>query len=176
MYNSGDILLYETTAPHWSNILAQGIRLVVGNKVIHVAVYICPFQDKHIILEALDGGVFVKVISDIINRDNGLHLYGIASLPDITFNTEALLTVACNYDSCSYGYLTDINILFQHGKCLLFPKLPWTIWFKSKNGFICSEIAQIVLKILNPALTFPKIPALTEPNDYLVAPWTVKKV
>jgi hypothetical protein len=48
---------------------------------------------------------------------------------------------------------------------------------KSKDGFICSEVCQRVLETLllenHIALPFLKEANLTEPDDYLVAPWKV---
>ena len=65
-------------------------------------------------------------------------------------------------------------------KTKLFPKKPWTVWFKSKKGYICSEVVlhvtQDVLQLYNMPIPFKKIPALTEPDDYLSSPWKVTEL
>ena len=165
----GQVLLYSSPHLKFNNILANGIRLIEGNKVIHVSLYL----GNNFIIEALSDGVKIKYLSDLVNRDNGMVLYGISSLPNFMPTFDILTLFANIFINKPYGYLTDINILFQHGKCLLFPKKPWTVWFKSQNGFICSELILSILVNFN--LKFPKIPALTEPDDFLSAPWVVTK-
>ena len=169
-FNPGDVLLY--TSPHlkFKYLLAHGIRLVEGSQIIHVAIYL----DNNFIIEALDGKVQIKYLPELINRTNGMVLYGTATLSNTSIVYQDIYAIASLFNNKPYGYLTDINILFQHGKCLLFPKKPWTVWFKSRNGYMCSETALLIYQALGNK--FPKLACLTEPNDLLKAPWTVTKI
>lgn len=170
-FNPGDVLLYASPYLKFNDILAHGIRLVEGSQVIHVAVYL----DNNTIIEALNGKVSITYLSDLVNRTNGMVLYGVATLPDTSIKYQDIYAIASLFNNKPYGYLTDINILFQHGKCLLFPNKPWTVWFKSKKGYICSELALLIYQaLLNKP--FPKLACLTEPDDFLKFPWTVKKL
>jgi len=181
----GDILLYTSPGLKFSNLISNGIRLVEGNKVIHVAVYLGSNAKGHAIVEALPDGVKIKSLSntDIYNRvdnhANGLTLYGIARLPNMEVSSKntVFAVSAAKYSQSPYGYLTDVNIFLQHGKTKVFPKKPWTVWCKSKKGYICSEVAQLVvgdvLELNNIPLPFKKIACLTEPDDFLYYPWQV---
>lgn len=173
MFAPGDILLYEPNAFTFQNLIPEGIRLVEGNKVVHVAVYIGLASTGFYIIEAMTDGVHLKVIPDLINRSNGFKLYGTASLPNQKFNFTDLWSEAHKYDDKPYGYLTDGNLLLQHGMSRLFPNRPWQVWFKSKKGFICSELALLIISKFCNNFTFPKVPALTEPDDFLKSPWVV---
>ena len=185
MFGPGDILLYTAPTLKLSNLIAKGVGLVEGNKVHHVAIYLGADDKRHTILEALSDGVKIKTLDDncIYTRTDGkamgFTLYGFSKLPKIqvSVGNNVFAFSAAKYDGSSYGYLTNINILLQHGKCRLFPKKPWTIWFKSKKGLICSEVAQLVIKdvldLYKMDLPFKKEAALTEPDDYLYAPWEV---
>ena len=70
------------------------------------------------------------------------------------------------------------NILFKSR--LLVPKKSWSSWCKSKKGYICSEVTQLVieetLRREGINFTFPKIACLVEPDDYLSFPWQVKVI
>ncbi len=180
----GDILLYTAPALQFSNIIPKLIRLVEGSQVEHVAIYL-GYNKGHVILEALSDGVKIKTLSDTeiytrtIKPANGFVLYGVSRLQNIEVSSKnTVFTIsAAKYNQSPYGYLTDINMLLQHGKCILFPKKPWTVWFKSKKGYICSEVAQLtmgdVLELNNIPLPFKKIACLTQPSDYLYEPWQV---
>jgi len=172
MFKPGDVLLYESTGLTFKNLIAEGIRLITGNKVIHVAFYWGKKGDEHTIIEALGSvGVDVKELTDesIVNHPDGFRLFGVARLEDIP--TVAYKTY--DYIGSPYGYLTITNLMFQHGKTRLFPKKPWTTWFKSKEGYICSELCQLIVEDALPDFKFPKQAHLVEPDDYLSAPWKV---
>lgn len=187
MFNPGDILLY--TAPHlkFSTLITNGIRLIEGSPVEHVAVYLGSSSAGHQIIEALSDGVRIKILTKegIFNRVDGtaagFKLYGYSRLPNLQVEaTNKVFAIsAARYDLFSYGYLTDLNLFLQHGKTRLFPKMPWTVWFKSKKGYICSEVAQLVvgdvLELNHIDLPFKKIACLTEPDDFLQEPWAVTK-
>ena len=187
LFNPGDVLLYTSPGLSFSNIISSCIRLIQGNEIIHVALYLGANYEGHIILEALVDGVKIKTLSDreLYNRTikpaDGLVLYGIARLPNIQVslgNTVFALSAA-KYNLSPYGYLTDLNLFFQHGMGRLFNK-KWKLWFKSKKGYICSEVAQLavgdVLTLFSVPLPFKKEAALTEPDDFLSDPWKVIKV
>jgi hypothetical protein len=185
MFNPGDILLYTSPGLKFNNLISNGIRLIQGSKVSHVALYVGANERGHVILEALSDGVNLKTLvgDEIYNRKlkpaDGLTLCGIARLPNIkvSLGNTVFAIASAKYTQSPYGYLTDVNILLQHGKTRIFPKKPWTVWFKSKKGYICSEVAmhviQDVLQLYNMPIPFKKIPALTEPDDYLIDPWEV---
>jgi hypothetical protein len=180
MFKPGDVLLY--TAPAWkfSNIIPRLIRLATGNKVTHVAVYLGPNDKGHVILDALASGVKLKVLSEteLYDRKDDFKLCAIASLTEcaILEKSSVFMYSAAKYSRTSYGYLTIFNLLLQHGKGRLSNK-PWSVWFKSKNGYICSEVSQLViedvLRLNQIPIPFKKPAALTEPDDYLSAPWKV---
>ena len=172
--NPGDVLLYKCPGSlELSNIFAHGIKLIEGNEIIHVALLIGFTFDHYVILEALENGVRIKWVKDVINRDNGLVLDRIATIPNFQFDSKKLYAIASEFDGKPYGYLTDLNILLQHGKSRLFPNKEWTVWFKSKNGHMCSETTQLVYEALG--MHFQKLAALTEPDDYLSTPWITNK-
>lgn len=180
LFSPGDVLLYQAPAIKLSNTFPELIRLITGNKVIHVALYL-GYNNGHVILEALSDGVNIKTLgnTEIYDRVNGFKLYGISRLPNISIssNNIVFMVAAAKYNKSPYGYLTILNLLFQHMKTRIFPKLPWTVWFKSKHGYICSEVSRLVLQdvleINNIKLPFLKPAAVTEPDDYLAAPWKV---
>ena len=181
MFKPGDILLYTAPALKFDNIVPRLIRVITGNKVTHVAVYLGMINESHIVIEALSDGVKIRTYSDkgIRDREDDFKLYGIAKLPNLDINpkNKTFAVAASSYTQVPYGYLTILNLLLQHGRGWIFPKKPWTVWFKSKRGYICSEVAQLViadvLKLNNINITFPKPAAVTEPDDYLVSPWKV---
>lgn len=187
MFQPGDVLLYTAPPLTFKNLISHGIRLVQGSQVEHVAIYLGANDTGHIILEALSDGVNLKTLSDseiytrTIKPADGFVLYGIARLPDmkVSLSNKVFVLSAAKYDKAPYGYLTDVNILFQHGMGRLFNKT-WKVWFKSKKGYICSEVAQLVVEdvfnLFNIPLPFKKIACLTEPDDYLKEPWAVIKV
>lgn len=182
MFKPGDILLYQAvSALKFSTIIPRIIQLITGNKITHVALYLGCINGNHIILDALANGILVKSLSntEIYNRKDDFKLYGISQL-DIEIPITNIMIEACIYSRKPYGFATIFNLLFQHGKTRLYPTKPWTTWFKSKNGYICSEVCQRVLENLlienNIKLPFIKESNLTEPDDYLVAPWKVTEV
>ena len=175
MFNPGDVLLYEAPAWQFKNFFAKCIQLIQGNDVIHVALYLKPSGSNHIILEALTDGVKIKTMStnELRNRSNGFVLFGTSRLKENSscFDAGMVFIDSFVYNGRSYGFLTDFNLFLQHGKTKLFKKLPWTVWFHSKDKYICSEVTQLVLESVleynlkpNP---FPKKACLTEPDDYL---------
>lgn len=170
MYKSGDVLLYESTGLTFKNLIAESIRLITGNRVIHVAFYWGTRGERHTIVESLGSvGVDVKELTDeeLVNHPDGFRLFGISRLegaPMVVYKTY-------DYIGSHYGYLTIINLMFQHGKTRLFPKRPWTTWFKSRDGYICSELCQLIVEQAIPDYKFPKLAHLVEPDDYLTAPW-----
>jgi hypothetical protein len=180
MFKPGDILLYQAeSALKFSTIIPKLIQLSTGNTVTHVALYLG--QDNkgnHVILDALANGILVKSFSEeeIFTRKDSFRLHGIATL-DIEIPTVNLMIEACVYSRKPYGFVTILNLFLQHGKTLLYPDKPWTTWMKSKNGYICSEVCQRVLENLmhenHITPPFVKEANLTEPDDYLVAPWKV---
>jgi hypothetical protein len=171
MFQPGDILLYHAEALKISNIVPRLIRLITGNKVTHVALYLGEVDKKHIILDALSNGIYIKEMSNIINRDDDFNLYGIARLPIEKDLYGRFYDEALKFNNKPYGILTIINLLFQHGKTV-FTNKEWTTWFKSKKGYICSEVCQLVYEnVVN--TQFPKKANLTEPDDYLTNPWKV---
>lgn len=184
MFSPGDILLYTSPGLKFTNLISNGIRLVQGNKVCHVAIYLGANDYGHVILEALTDGVKLKTLvgDEIYTRTEkpakGLVLYGVAKLPSIrvSLGNNVFILAAAKYNLYPYGYLTDLNLLFQHGMGRLFNK-KWKLWFKSKEGYICSEVAQLViqdvLKLYSMPVPFKKIAALTEPDDFTKAPWEV---
>jgi hypothetical protein len=180
MFRPGDVLLYTATAWKFSNIIPRLIRVVTGNKVTHVSVYLGANEYGHVILDALSNGVKLKVMKEdeLFDRKDDFKLYGIASLLECEAfsKSSVFMYAAAKYSSTSYGYLTAFNLFLQHGKGRFFNK-PWSIWFKSKRGFICSEVNQLViedvLRLNNIPTPFKKPAALTEPDDYLVSPWKV---
>ena len=187
LFNPGDVLLYTSPGLKFSNLISNGIRLVQGSEIIHVALYLGANFNGHIIIEALTDGIKIKTLSDkelhnrTIKPADGLVLYGIARLPKIQVSlANTIFAVAAEkYTPAPYGYLTDLNLFFQHGMGRLFNKT-WKMWFKSKKGYICSEVAQLVVgDVLNSfhiPLPFKKVACLTEPDDFLKSPWKVTKV
>jgi len=173
MFSTGDVLLYTAPRLTFANLVPRLIRLVTGNKIVHVALYIEPeINDKHFILEALFDGVYIKAYSEaeLYERMNGFKLYGVARLPNVTVNANALVSFAMRYNNKKYGILTILNLLLQHGKTRLFPRKKWSVWFKSKDAYTCSELTQLALEeYFNPA----KAAALVEPDDYLGKPWKI---
>ncbi|MCI4435893.1 MAG: hypothetical protein JHC33_03675 [Ignisphaera sp.] len=180
MFKPGDVLLYTAPALKFSNIIPRLIRLATGNKVTHVAVYLGTNEYGHVILDALSNGVKLKVMSEseIFDRKDDFKLYAISRLPECEAfsKSSVFMFSAAKYANTHYGYLTILNILLQHGKGRLFNK-PWSVWFKSKKGYICSEVCQLViedvLRLNKIRVPFTKIAAITEPDDYLSAPWKV---
>ncbi|MCI4435820.1 MAG: hypothetical protein JHC33_03295 [Ignisphaera sp.] len=180
MFKPGDILLYQAeSALKFSTIIPKLIQLSTGNEVTHVALYLGKDPSgNHLVLDALADGILIKSFSDneIFSRKDSFRLHGIASL-DIEIPTVNLMIEACVYSRKPYGFVTILNLFLQHGKTLLYPNKPWTTWMKSKTGFICSEVCQRVLEnLLNENHIIPpflKEANLTEPDDYLVAPWKV---
>ncbi len=178
MFKPGDILLYQATANKLSNIIPKCIQLITGNKVTHVSLYLGTSYGSHIILDALANGILIKTFteSELHNRKDGFNLYGIASL-DVDIDVSKILLEASNYSRKPYGFVTIFNLFLQHGKTRIFPKKQWTAWCKSRNGHICSEVSQLVLENVllqnNIKPPFVKPANLTEPDDYLVAPWRV---
>ena len=173
MFSTGDVLLYTAPRLTFANLVPRLIRLVTGNKVTHVALYIDTDEDNtHIILEALFDGVYIKILSEaeLYERMNGFKLYGTARLPDVTINPNTLASFAMRYNQKKYGLLTILNLLLQHGKTRLFPKKEWSVWFKSKDAYTCSELTQLALEeYFKPT----KAAALVEPDDYLGSPWKI---
>ena len=173
MFSPGDVLLYEAPSLTFANLVPRLIRLVTGNKVTHVALYIEPeLDDNHFILEALFDGIAIKTISEaeLYNRLNGFKLKGVARLPNVIVNRNALASFAIRHNNKKYGLLTILNLLLQHGKTRLFPKKEWSVWFKSKDAYTCSELTQLALEeYFKPT----KAAALVEPDDYLGSPWKI---
>lgn len=180
MFISGDVLLYS--APNWKfiTIFPKLIQLITGNKVTHVALYlgIKEGTDLHLILEALDNGVYIKAFTEeeLHTRSNGFILCGVARLPQLPQNVIALWPAA-KYTTKPYGILTILNLLCQHGKTRIFPKKSWSVWFKSKNAYICSEVTQLVLedilRVAQVKYTFNRPACLVEPDDYLSSPYEI---
>lgn len=169
MFQPGDVLLYQAEALKVSNIIPRLIRLITGSKVTHVSLYLGEVNQKHIILDALSDGVYIKEMSNILNREDDFNLYGIARLPMDKDLYGRFYDIAQAFNNKPYGILTIINLLLQHGKALITNK-EWTTWFKSKRGYICSEVCQLVIKTAVD-VTFDKPSNLTEPDDYLKYPW-----
>ena len=182
MFKPGDVLLYQAPAWKFSNIIPKLIQFITGNKVTHVALYLGCSLDGHLVLDALAGGILIKTMSEfeLWSRKDDFTLYGIARLPE-THNINParafIILEAAKYSRKSYGFLTILNLLLQHGKTRLFPSKAWTTWFKSQDAYICSELCQIVLedvfvevKLKSP---FMKESNLTEPDDYLSYPWQI---
>ena len=184
MFKAGDILLYQAPAWKLSNLIPKGIQLITGNKVTHVALYLAPSTTGHNILDALSSGISMKNLTDaeIYTRPDDFRLYGIARLPVTVTepNTSSFLWAASKYTGKKYGYKTIFNLLLQHGKTRLFPKKPWTVWFKSKDAHICSEVSQLAIedafRLAQVKFTFAKLACLVEPDDYTVSPWVVTRV
>lgn len=178
MFKPGDILLYKSEpALKFSTVIPKLIQLSTGNNVTHVALYLGTVPGGYLVLDALAGGILLKTLSgdEIYKRKDGFILYGIASL-DIDIPYSNLLREAVKYSRKPYGFITIFNLLLQHGKTRLFPDKSWTTWMKSKDGYICSEVCQLVLEsVLQEYIKPPFIKKanLTEPDDYLVAPWKV---
>jgi hypothetical protein len=157
--------------------------LATGNKVTHVAVYLGTNNDGHVILDALSKGIKIKVVPEawLYDRSDDFKLYGIARLPNMEqfSKTSVFMYSAAKYAESSYGYLTILNLLLQHGMGKFFNK-SWTIWFKSKRGYVCSEVSQLViedvLRLNQLKSPFKKLATITEPDDYLTDPWKVIKV
>ena len=170
----GDVLLYKCQTLQFKTLIPEAIRFITGNTIVHVALYIRASNDNHIILEALTDGVNIKVVTtaELYSRGNGLILFGVSKLKVFNnFDSNLLFEKATPYNGLPYGYLTDFNLFLQHGKSRVFPNKPFTFWVKSKHGYICSEVTQLVLeqnlnfnKISSP---FTKLAGLTEPDDYL---------
>lgn len=174
MFLPGDILLYDAPAIRFNNIIPRLIRLITGNRVTHVALYLGELRGKHIILDALSDGIYVKDMDDIVSRDDGFKLYGISRLENQS-HSGMYLTLAQQYNKSPYGILTILNLLLQHGYGRLFPHRAWKTWFRSEKGYICSEVCQLVVEDVE-SIKFPKPANLTEPDDYLSYPWIVTKV
>jgi hypothetical protein len=185
MFKPGDVLLYEA-APAWklANIIPKLIRLITGNKITHVALYLGTNENGHVILDALSNGIKIKTMSEIELYDRHMDdfkLYGIASLPNLKIDPSntVFMYVAAKYALHPYGFKTIFNLLLQHGMGRLFNK-PWKIWFKSKRGYICSEVTQLVmedvLRLNQINILFTKNASLTEPDDYLSSPWVVNVI
>lgn len=181
MFKPGDVLLYQAPAWKLSNLIPKTIQLITGNKVTHVALYLGPSYDGHNILDALSEGIFMRSLTEaqIYNRKDDFKLYGIARLSTTVndTNVSAFLWSASKYTTKKYGYKTIFNLLLQHGKTRLFTKKPWTVWFKSHDAYICSEVTQLAIedafRLNQIKFKFPKVACLVEPDDYLSAPWEV---
>jgi hypothetical protein len=172
VFNPGDVLLY--TAPAWkfSNIIPKLIRLITGNKITHVALYINQEGNKHIILDVSTKGIYTLSMTEaeLYNRVDDFCLAGIARLNNLQLPLEQdkLRTATSYFFGKKYGYLTILNLLLQHGMGRLFNK-EWKIWFKSNDAYICSESTQLVYEKMG--FIFNKPACLVEPDDYLSAPW-----
>jgi hypothetical protein len=184
MFKPGDVLLYEAPAWKFSNIIPRLIRLITGNKIIHVALYLGTNEEGHVILDALSNGIKIKTMSEIELYDRHIDdfkLYGIASLPSLKIDPTNMvfMYVAAKYAPRPYGFKTIFNLLLQHGMGRFFNK-PWKIWFKSKRGYICSEVTQLVmedvLRLNQINIPFTKNASVTEPDDYLSSPWVVNVI
>lgn len=171
-FKPGDVLLYEVPGTGIYTIVPKLIRLCTGNKIVHVALYIGMDRGNHLILDAQAYGIRIMAFQDIINRPDGFKLSAVANLECIDKPAYDYLEVAYNYCEKPYGILTIFNLFLQHGKTRLFPKSKWSTWFKSKKGYICSEVCQLVVEEVLET-KFPKPANLTEPDDYLSAPWKV---
>lgn len=175
MLKPGDVLLY--TAPAWkfSNLIPKVIQLITGNKVTHVALYIGVEGEKHIILDALADGVNTKIMSEaeLYNRLDDFVLLKVARLSDshLPIDPTGIVLATSKYVRKKYGFLTILNLFFQHGKTRLFPNKKWTVWFKSNDAYICSQVVQLVYESLG--YVFDKDAALVEPDDYLSEPWNI---
>ena len=184
MFQPGDVLLYTAPALKFDNIVPRFIRVITGNKVTHVAVYLGMVNENHLVVEALSDGIKIRTYSEttIADRKDDFKLYGIARLPnlEVDFKNKIFAVSAAKYTHAPYGYLTILNLLLQHSRGWIVPKKPWVVWFKSKKGYVCSEVAQLVigdvLELNNIPSPFKKPAAVTEPDDYLVSPWEVIKV
>lgn len=175
MFKPGDVLLY--TAPAWkfSNLIPKGIRLVTGNKMTHVALYINQEYSKHIVLDASIKGIFTLRMTEaeLYNRKDDFELYGIARLKDMPpLDENSLIRISSSFFGKKYGYLTILNLLLQHGMGRLFNK-EWKIWFKSNDAYVCSELTQLVYEKIG--FKFDKPASLTEPDDFLKEPWIIIK-
>lgn len=184
MFKSGDILLYAAPTLKFSNIIPRLIRLITGNEVIHTAIYLkSDGNNSNLVLDALPSGIYIKTFTDaeLLNRLDDLKLYGIAYLPNLFINSSnTICLVAAKYAYHSYGYFTIINLLLQHLKTRIFTSSLFSIAFKSKDAYICSEVCRLVvddvLRLNNIPSPFNKLPALTEPDDYLKHPWEIIKL
>lgn len=176
MFNPGDVLLYAAPAWKFSNLIPKGIQLVTGNKVTHVVLYLCQEYDKHVVLDASTKGIYTLKMSEaeLYNRMDYFQLYGIARLNNFDYlsHQNNIIRISSRFFAKNYGYLTILNLLFQHGMGRLFNK-EWKVWFKSNDSYICSEMVQLVYEILG--FKFNKPACLTEPDDFLSPPWTVIK-
>lgn len=182
MFETGDILLYQAvSAFKFSTIIPKLIQLITGNKITHVALYLGQTNGNHVILDALANGILIKTLSntEIYNRKDDFKLYGISQL-NVEIPVTNLMVEACVYSRKPYGFTTIFNLLLQHGKTRLYPNKQWTTWCKSKDGYICSEVCQKVLEALlsenHIKSPFIKKANLTEPDDYLIAPWKVTEL
>ena len=166
----GDILLYKSaTGFKFSTLVPELIRLCTGNKIIHTAMYLGEQEGKPLIIESAGNGVNLYRLNDVMYRQY-YTLVAIARLPNLPKEAYAYKTY--RYVGAHYGVLTIINILFQHGKCRIFPKRPWTTWFKSSEAYICSELCQRLVEDVT-SMTFPKPAHLVEPDDFLAYPWEI---
>lgn len=181
MFKPGDVLLYEAPAWKFANVIPKIIRLITGNKITHVALYLGINDKGHVILDALSRGIEVKTMSETELYDrhkDDFKLYAVATLPEITIDSSnvVFMFAAAKYTKVPYGFKTIFNLLLQHGMGRLFNK-PWKVWFKSKKGYICSEVTQLVvedvLRLNQIKIPFTKNASLTEPDDYLSEPWKV---
>lgn len=186
MFNPGDILLYDARALKFATIIPKLIRLITGNKITHVAMYLKKDGENHIILDALISGVKLKTLttSQLYDRSKeNFKLYGISRLPeiellpDVVKKTDMFLWMAEKYAPSPYAIKTICNLLLQHGIGRIYPDKQWKVSFKSSKGYICSEACQLVMediiKLNQINITFTKVAAITEPDDYLKAPWKV---
>ena len=172
MFSTGDVLLYTAPRLTFANLVPRLIRLVTGNKIVHVDLYIGPDHGNHVILEALFDGVRLRTFSEaeLYERMNGFKLHSTAKLPNVEISPVTLMAIAVNYEGKKYGYLTILNLLLQHGKTRLFPNKQWSILFTSKDAYTCSQLTQLALEdYFNPL----KPAALVEPDDFLARPWRV---
>lgn len=182
MFKPGDVLLYESQPGlKFGTVIPKLIQLCTGNKIMHTALYLGCTSEGHVILDALADGVLLKTFSEseLYLRPEELVLSAVARL-EANIPLLDVMSKASKYSLKPYGFVTITNLLLQHGKTRLFPKKSWTTWFKSKNGYICSEVCQLVLEELlrenKQPIPFPKLANLTEPDDYLSAPWKVISV
>ena len=171
----GDILLAEKTRGwKFSNFFPFAIRLIIGNKVTHVAIVESCDKDTIIYRDANPGGVRQHRIPNVKNEAEG----GLLLANDTVIENIARIPHKINdfNGSGSYNYFGIWTLMKFHFLCQFYtiPKVKPDPNYGKK--FICSQYVTYVL--LNNGATmqlFPTVdhPSLVEPDNFTTSPFEV---
>lgn len=159
LFRPGDILLFESSKWSFNNIVPKMIRLVTGNKIVHVGIVldIKHYSPDWIVWAETFTGYGMRGNLSSIERlkedSDNLKLLGVAHLPDSWYQrypieskfTEVGRQIAKDKKSKSYSYRTIISFMIDHFYRLFRPKNePYRVWLKP-NGYVCSTLCATII-------------------------------